>query len=258
MCPESFLLFCVRSLEAWTPNNKIVSPLSRLASFRQTENRLSVDSRALMYPRVNSDALPALGSLEMGHAAHAVAYPPLPPVEVIPVTVIQQRHGERALDPDRSSCEDHDPSALVVAATLITTLAFLLGSSVPGGYWPQDTPSRDGGKLYRAGDPIMRDLHRPRYWVFRVASWFGVASSMVLTLSLLLRMAATSRHVRWSFVVAYASLLLTFAASQTKTHLSLDIILCLLVLFVSWLITSVREENRACIMKVLCCSSRDN
>jgi hypothetical protein len=157
---------------------------------------------------VNSDALPAPGSLEMGHAAHAVGYPPLPPVEVILVTVIQQRHGGRAPDPDRSSCEDHDPHA--------------------------------------------------RYWVFRVASWFGVASSMVLTLSLLLRMAATSRHVWWSFAVAYASLLLTFVASETKTHLSLDIILCLVVLFASWLITSVREENCACIMKVLCCSSRDN
>jgi hypothetical protein len=55
------------------------------------------------------------------------------------VTVIQQRHSERAPDPDRSSCEDHDPRALVVAATLITMLAFLLGSSVPDGYWPQDT-----------------------------------------------------------------------------------------------------------------------
>ncbi|CAD6202963.1 unnamed protein product [Miscanthus lutarioriparius] len=208
-----------------------------------------------MYPRVNPDALPAPGSLEMGHATHAVAYPPPPPTaEVVPVPMIQQRHGGRA--PDRSSCEDHDPSTLLVGATLITMLAFLLGSSVPGGYWPQDTPSGDGsGRLYRAGDPIMRDLHRPRYWVFRVASWAGVASSMVLTLSLLVRMAVASRHVRWSFAVAYASLLLTFAASQTRTHLSLDILLCLAVLLVSWLITSVREENRACVMKVLCCSS---
>jgi len=207
-----------------------------------------------MYPRVNPDALPAPGNLEMGHT---IPYPPpLPPEEVLPVTVIQQRHGAGAA-PDRNSREDLDPSALLVGATLITMLAFLLGSSVPGGYWPQDTPSGDGNgsRMYRAGDPVMRDLHRPRYWVFRVASWAGVASSMVLTLSLLVRMAEASRHVRWSFAVAYASLLLTFAASQTRTHLSLDIILCLAVLLVSWLITSVREENRACVMKVLCCSS---
>jgi len=109
--------------------------------------------------------------------------------------------------------------------------------------------------VYRAGDPIMRDLHRPRYWVFRAASWVGVASSMVLTLSLLVRTPAGSRHVQWSFVVAYSSLLLTFAVSQTKTHLSLDIIVWLAVLAVSWLITttSIRGGNRARIMKLLCC-----
>ena len=83
-----------------------------------------------MYPRVNPDALPAPGNLEMGHT---IPYPPpLPPEEVLPVTVIQQRHGAGAA-PDRNSREDLDPSALLVGATLITMLAFLLGS--PRGRW---------------------------------------------------------------------------------------------------------------------------
>lgn len=213
-----------------------------------------------MYPRVNSDAPapPSPGNLERGYV---VAYPP-PPEMALPVGRLQQQQqlGLGGGAPDRRNGfedQDLDPNALLVAATLITMLAFLLGTSIPGGYWPQNTASGDG-RLYRAGDPIMRDLHRPRYWVFRVASWVGVASSMVLTLSLLVRKGVASRHVRWSFAVAYSSLLLTFAASQTKTHLSLDILLWFAVLFVSWLITSVREENRAWIMKVLCCTSRDN
>lgn len=197
-----------------------------------------------MYPRVNPGTPPAAGrDLETGHA---VAYPP--PQHVLPVTSHQHLGG---------GGEGHDPSALLVAATLITLLAFLLGTSMPGGYWPQDTASRDGKMVYRAGDPILRDLHRPRYWVFRAASWVGVASSMALTLCLLVRMAVDSRHVRWTFVVAYSSLLLTFAVSQTKTHLSLDIIVWLAVLFFSWLLTSIREERRAWIMRLLCCGSRD-
>ncbi|KAJ1297901.1 hypothetical protein BS78_01G413400 [Paspalum vaginatum] len=204
-----------------------------------------------MYPRVNPGTPPAPGNdLERGHVV--VAYPPQ---HVLPVSH-QQLGGGGA--PSRNRDEGHDPSALLVAATLITMLAFLLGTSVPGGYWPQDTPSRDNKTVYRAGDPIMRDLHRPRYWVFRAASWVGVASSMVLTLSLLVRMAVESVHVRWSFVVAYSSLLLTFAVSQTKTHLSLDIIVWLAVLFVSWLLTSIRDEKRAWIMRLLCCGTRDN
>jgi len=202
---------------------------------------------------------PGNGSLE---ASHVALYPPPPPPALargLPVSHQQLGGGASG----RDSCDEgHDPSALLVGAMLITMLAFLLGTFIPGGYWQQDTPAWSGGKrvVYRAGDPIMRDLHRPRYWVFRAASWVGVASSMVLTLSLLVRAAAGSRHVRWSFAVAYSSLLLTFAVSQTKTHLSLDIIVWLAVLAVSWLITStsIRGENRARIIKLLCCSGGDN
>ncbi|KAF8683565.1 hypothetical protein HU200_044483 [Digitaria exilis] len=193
---------------------------------------------------------PGNGNLETGHVA---VYPPPPPplARGLPVTVSQQQLvGEP---------EGHDPNALLVGTTVITMLAFMLGTFIPGGYWEHSMASSSDGKVvYHAGDPIMRDLHRPRYWVFRVATWVGVASSMVLTLSLLLRMAADSRHVRWSFAVAYSSLLLTFAVSQTKTHLSLDIIVWLAVLVVSWLITRNNGEKRARIMQLLCCGSRGN
>ncbi|CAN6284875.1 unnamed protein product [Urochloa humidicola] len=206
---------------------------------------------------------PSNGDLEAGHVAVHPRPPPPPAAATLarglPVSPIHLGGGA----PIRNSrCDGHDPSALLVGATLITALAFLLGTFIPGGYWPQDTQALRHGKpvTYRAGDPIMRDLHRPRYWVFRAASWVGVASSMVLTLSLLVGAAAGSRHVRWSFAVAYSSLLLTFAVSQTKTHLSLDVIVWVAVLFVSWILTTtrIRGENRARIMKLLCCSGGDN
>ncbi|CAN6313364.1 unnamed protein product [Urochloa humidicola] len=208
------------------------------------------------------------GDLETGHVAvHPRPSPPPAAATLargLPVSPQHLGGGAPITIRNRnSSCDDgHDPSALLVGATLITALAYVLGTFIPGGYWPQDTTVLIRGRpvTYHAGDPIMRDLHRPRYWVFRAASWVGVASSMVLTLSLLVGAAAGSRHVRWSFVVAYSSLLLTFAVSQTKTHLSLDIVFWLAVLLVSWLLTStsIRGENRARIMKLLCCSSGDN
>ena len=206
------------------------------------------------YPAMYPSAPPTPGNMETALVGVA-AYPP-GPAQGLPVRP-QQLGGGAPTDGDRSGWAGNDPSTLLVVATLLVALAYLLGLSMPGGYWQQDTPAWSGGErvVYRAGDPIIRDLHRPRYWVFRAASWVGVASSMVLTLSLLVRTPAGSRHVQWSFVVAYSSLLLTFAVSQTKTHLSLDIIVWLAVLAVSWLITttSIRGGNRARIMKLLCC-----
>ncbi|CAL4921831.1 unnamed protein product [Urochloa decumbens] len=221
------------------------------------------------YPRspvyASGPPTPGNGDLETGHVAVHPRPPPPATATLARGLPVSPLHlgGGAPIRNRNSSCEGgHDPSALLVGATLITALAFLIGTFIPGGYWPQDTPAWSHGRqvLYHAGDPIMRDLHRPRYWVFRAASWVGVASSMVLTLSLLVGAAAGSRHVRWSFAVAYSSLLLTFAVSQTKTHLSLDVVVWLAVLFVSWLLTttSIRGENRARIMKLLCCSGGDN
>ncbi|TVU51338.1 hypothetical protein EJB05_02757, partial [Eragrostis curvula] len=185
--------------------------------------------------------------------------PPLPPAHGLPLNHHQQQPQQQLNNNRGVGWAGNDPGILLVVATLITALTFMLGTTMPGGYWPQDTLTRDGTRvMFRAGDPVMRDLHRPRYWVFRGASWAGVASSMVMTVSLLVRMPVESRHVRYSFIGAYTSLLLAFAASQTKTHLSLDIIACLAVLACLGFIICNREENRAGVMRVLCCGGGGN
>ncbi|TVU51340.1 hypothetical protein EJB05_02759, partial [Eragrostis curvula] len=163
------------------------------------------------------------GDLETGR--QATLYPPLPPAHGLPMNQVHHHHQpqqQQLNNNNRVGWAGNDPGILLVVATLITALTFLLGTTMLGGYWPQDTPSLVDGRrvTYRAGDPVMRDLHRPRYWVFRDASWAGVASSMVMT---------------------------------TKTHLSLDIIACLAVLAFLGFIICNREENRARVMRVLCC-----
>ncbi|CAN6284872.1 unnamed protein product [Urochloa humidicola] len=156
---------------------------------------------------------------------------------------------------------DNDANTLLVVATLITMLTYQIGSSVPGGYW-QDTQaagdaagSKPPPPPHTAGDPVMRDLHPERYWVFVVASWVGFAGSMLMTLSLLVRMPVDSRHVRWSFAVAYSSLVLTFRLSQPKTtHVALDILVWVAVTAFLWLMVSARSEHRARIVRFLCCA----
>uniref|UniRef100_A0A0A8YSB3 Uncharacterized protein n=1 Tax=Arundo donax TaxID=35708 RepID=A0A0A8YSB3_ARUDO len=81
---------------------------------------------------------------------------------------------------------------------------------------------------------------------------------MVMTLSLLVRMAVDSRHVRWSFAVAYSSLVLTFIVSQPRTHLSVDIIIWAAVLAFLWVVISLHPDRRARVIQDLCCGGRDN
>uniref|UniRef100_A0A0D9UZ69 PGG domain-containing protein n=1 Tax=Leersia perrieri TaxID=77586 RepID=A0A0D9UZ69_9ORYZ len=90
------------------------------------------------------------------------------------------------------------------------------------------TPAGDGS--HAAGDPIMRDKNRRRYWLFMVASWAGFGSSMVLTLGLLTGVPSRSRAVQWPFLVAYSSLVLTFITSQPRTPLTLDILIWVVVM----------------------------
>ncbi|CAN6289987.1 unnamed protein product [Urochloa humidicola] len=196
--------------------------------------------------RVHPNAAPAAGNGDP--EMDAGVFPPLPPARV-------QQLGGRALI---NHWVGNDANTLLVVATLITTLTYQLGTNIPGGYWQQDTPASSGGKqvTYRAGDPIMRDLHRHRYWVFMAASWVGFASSMVMTLSLLVRMAVDSRHVRWSFAVAYSSLVLTFVVSQRRTHLSVDILLWAAVLAFLWITVSLHPDHRARVIQALCCSKQ--
>ncbi|RLN42401.1 uncharacterized protein C2845_PM01G09720 [Panicum miliaceum] len=206
-------------------------------------------------PRVHPNAAPGNLDLETGRAGGGV-YPPLPTPHG--QSGNQQRLGGAGAGPP-NSWVGNDANTLLVMATLITTLAYQLGTSIPGGYWQQDTPALVDGKqvaTYRAGDPIMRDLHRPRYWVFMGASWVGFASSMVMTLSLLVRMPVGSRHVRWSFVVAYSSLVVTFVVSRPRTHLSLDLLIWAAVLAFLWIVISLHPDRRARVIQDLCCGGR--
>ncbi|TVU47685.1 hypothetical protein EJB05_07291, partial [Eragrostis curvula] len=171
-----------------------------------------------------------------------------------PADLVTGNNGD--VQPPPNSWVGNDSNTLLVVATLITTLTYQLGTNIPGGYW-QDTVIKDG-KLHQAGDPIMRDLHRPRYWVFMAASWVGFAGSMLMTLSLLVRMPVNSRHVRWSFAVAYSSLVLTFIVSQPRTHLSVDIIVWAAVVAFLWVTVSLKPEHRMRAIQALFCGAREN
>ncbi|RLN18343.1 uncharacterized protein C2845_PM02G31310 [Panicum miliaceum] len=84
-----------------------------------------------VYASAPAPPTPGNGNLETGHVA---VYPPPPPPALargLPVSHGQLGGGA----PGRDSCEGHDPSALLVGATLITMLAFLLDTFIPADAW---------------------------------------------------------------------------------------------------------------------------
>jgi hypothetical protein len=93
-------------------------------------------------------------------------YPPPPPPAMVPQP---QPHGQAAAN----NWAGNDANTLLVVATLITTLTYQLGCSVPGGYWQDTLPAGatvGKQKPHDAGDPIMRDMHPQRY-VQGTCSW---------------------------------------------------------------------------------------
>ncbi|KAJ0970912.1 hypothetical protein J5N97_018871 [Dioscorea zingiberensis] len=138
-------------------------------------------------------------------------------------------------------------STLLVVATLITTLTYQIGCNPPGGFWQDD---KDG---HTAGTPIMRDKFLHRYWLFMTAAWVGFADSILLTLWLLLSVHVDSRRVRWSFIVAYSSLQLTYISAMFGTSLLIDLATWAGFMIFLFLVVGLQNRHKKSLTNVSPC-----
>ncbi|CAL9207370.1 unnamed protein product [Musa hybrid cultivar] len=154
----------------------------------------------------------------------------------------QKNQEETAPQPQPQPQQDHgwdhnDSNTLLVVATLITALTYQLGTNLPGGYYQDDSNGHE------AGDSILRDKHRKRYWLFMTASWMGFGNSILMTVALLTRVPVASRLVRWPFAVAYSSLVLAFISSQANTWLVMDLVIWVFMLVLLCAVISLRNRG---------------
>ncbi|KAF8779128.1 hypothetical protein HU200_002801 [Digitaria exilis] len=70
---------------------------------------------------------------------------------------------------------------LLLLATLVATVTYVAGLNLPGGAWQEDTA--DG--LHHAGDPILQFAHHRRYLAFYYCNATAFATSLVVSLLLL-------------------------------------------------------------------------
>ncbi|KAH7687185.1 Caskin/Ankyrin repeat-containing protein [Dioscorea alata] len=150
----------------------------------------------------------------------------------------QQQQGQQQQQKQhRLGWEGNKSGTLLVVATLITTLTYQIGSNPPGGFWQDDNNGHE------VGSPIMRDKHRTRYWLFMTGAWVGFVDSMLLTLWLLIGMPVNSTRVRWSFIIAYSSLQLTYIAAVHGTPLVFDLVTWAVIVFILANRIGTREMN---------------
>lgn len=155
----------------------------------------------------------------------------------------QQEHQQKQQQKLVAGWDANKNSTLLVVATLITTLTYQIGCNPPGGFW-QESGKDKNGKEHEAGAPIMRDLYPERYWLFMTAAWVGFGDSMLLTLWLLTGAPVRSRRVRWSFVVAYSSLQLTYITAMHGTSLVMDLLTWTGIMFVLFLVIGIEKRER--------------
>ncbi|KAJ0970913.1 hypothetical protein J5N97_018872 [Dioscorea zingiberensis] len=158
-----------------------------------------------------------------------------PPKDLAPPPQEQQQQQQ---EQRHRGWEGNESSTLLVVATLIIALTYQIGTNPPGGFWQEDANGHE------AGSPIMRDKHRKRYWLFMTAAWVGFGDSMLLTLWLLTGAPVNSRRVRWSFVVAYSSLQLTYITAMHGTSLVMDLLTWAGIMFVLFLVIGFEKNER--------------
>jgi hypothetical protein len=72
---------------------------------------------------------------------------------------------------------------LLLLATLVLSVTYVAGLEPPGGVWKEDGASGGG---VRAGAPILRSIHRPRYLAFYTFNSTALVASLVVIFLLLL------------------------------------------------------------------------
>ncbi|CAO2168863.1 unnamed protein product [Urochloa humidicola] len=73
---------------------------------------------------------------------------------------------------------------LLLLATLVLSVTYVAGLAPPGGVWKEDG---GGGGAARAGAPILRSTHRPRYQSFYCFNSIALVASLVVIFLLLLK-----------------------------------------------------------------------
>uniref|UniRef100_A0ACD5VCG0 Uncharacterized protein n=1 Tax=Avena sativa TaxID=4498 RepID=A0ACD5VCG0_AVESA len=122
---------------------------------------------------------------------------------------------------------------LMLLATLAASIAYQAGLNPPGGFWPDDTSSG-----YKAGNPVLKDIHSRRYMVFFVFNSISFMSSIAVVMLLLSKSVRKKRVLLQALhvimVLDLLALMAAYAAGSCRkfrTSIFVLVVVCCVVLY---------------------------
>ncbi|TXG61829.1 hypothetical protein EZV62_013192 [Acer yangbiense] len=135
-----------------------------------------------------------------------------------------QNEGRGNVDEKKKDWVDKMGSALMVAASLIATMAFQVAVNPPGGVWQEDSTSISGAgapksshEPHTAGISIFSDYYPEAYMVFLIANTTGFLASLNIILLLISGLPIKRRFFIWILMVimwiAISAMILSYVLS---------------------------------------------
>ncbi|XP_006656008.1 uncharacterized protein LOC102721652 [Oryza brachyantha] len=122
---------------------------------------------------------------------------------------------------------------LMLLAILAASIAYQAGLNPPGGFWSDDSP--DG---YKAGNPVLKDIHSRRYMVFYVSNSFSFMASVAVIMLLLIKSVRKNKvPLQALFLIMILDLLalmIGYAAGscrKVRTSIFVFMVVCCVVLY---------------------------
>jgi hypothetical protein len=121
----------------------------------------------------------------------------------------------------------------MLLAVLAASIAYQAGLNPPGGFWPDDTS--DG---YKAGNPVLKDIHSRRYMVFFVFNSISFMSSTGVIMLLLSKSVRKKKvplqALHFIMILDLLALLTAYAAGSCrkfKTSIFVLVVVCCVVVY---------------------------
>lgn len=122
---------------------------------------------------------------------------------------------------------------LMLLAILAASIAYQAGLNPPGGFWSED--SRDG---YKAGNPLLKDIHSRRYMVFYVSNSISFMASIAVIMLLLSKSVRKNKvPLQALFLIMILDLLALMTAyaagscRKVRTSIFVFLVVCGVVLY---------------------------
>ncbi|KAM3209408.1 hypothetical protein ACQJBY_063853 [Aegilops geniculata] len=128
---------------------------------------------------------------------------------------------------------------LMLLSVLAASIAYQAGLNPPGGFWPDDTPKHG----YKAGNPVLKDIHSWRYMIFYVFNSISFMSSIAVVMLLLSKSVRQKKvplqALHFIMILDLSALMTAYAAGSCRkfrTSIFILVVVCCVLVYLLFII----------------------